>query len=132
MIILYKFVVISLSLISEVWSNNSGPSFASNRHIEVGTKYIGNVLYMVQDGRPVSVNPQLVNFHRRFNVSMLLSSLTLLDAYATNYHGFCEQIQSVKRDEYEYVVLSPANFREAAFKCGEYRARIPEIRNAIE
>ena len=128
----YILIVISLSLFSEVWSNTSGPSYASNRHIEVGTKYIGNVLYMVQDGRPVSVNPQLVNFHRRFNVNVLLSSLALLDTFALNYHGFCEQIQSVKRDEYEYVALVPANFREAAFKCGEYRARLPEIRSPIE
>jgi len=120
--------LIVVALVSEVWLVDPGKSFQD----EYGTKYIGNVLYVVQNERPVSVNPQLVNFHRRFDLTTIISSLDALDNFATAYHDFCAKTIGKRRQDFNCVVLPAATFREAQFKCLEFNAVLPEITNPVE
>lgn len=110
-----------LALVSGVW------------HCTLGhTTFKGNIIYMQQTQTAVTVNPQLVNFHRRFDIQMILVCLDTLDRFAAAYHEFCDEALAPQRGEFKTIILPPANYREVAFKCQEFNAMVPEITSPIE
>lgn len=119
-------VITFLPLFSVFWLLNLG------KGDPIGTVYKGNILYVRQSPTAITVNPKLVNFHRGYNMDMMLTCLETLDNFAAAYHGFCEQTMTASRNQFKTVSINSATNLEAAFKCQEFNGKLPEITNPVE
>ena len=91
----------------------------------------GNLIY-IKSERTATLNPTFVNFHRRFDFDIIQISLDTLDAFMKFYKQFCNEADANYFIEPKTYVINNATFREAQFKCQEFKATLPEIHNSIE
>ena len=116
----FKHFFFIFLFVSQVWSCVHG-----------SVTYKGGIIFVQQSDIPVTVNPQLINFHRRFDLEMVAICMEALDKFALAYRDFCEEAMKEQKDMQTHV-LPPAYYREASFKCLEFSAQMPEIRSDYE
>jgi len=90
------------------------------------TIFKGNIIY-IKTPSSVTVNPLLINFHRRFDFAILDMCMNSLLNFQKAYKTFCAQIQEKVTSEDSYVVLSQTDFRSAQYNCLQHSAKLPEI-----
>jgi len=91
--------------------------------------YKGNLLYYQQTEAAVTVNPQLVNFHRRFDTRMLDTCIDTLDKFGEAYNKFCDHVTQIKDSEMRFTTVGRMYYRFANAECGKFNTMLPEVRN---
>ena len=91
----------------------------------------GNLIYIKSD-RTATINPTFVNFHRRLDFDVIEISLETLDSFMKFYKQFCRMADVNYFQEPTTYVIREATFREAQFKCNEFKATLPEVHNQVE
>lgn len=111
----FYIAALYLVLLASVWHNVDTSAIAE-----------GNLIYLKSE-RTATLNPTFINFHRSFDMSVIDTSLKTLDDFMDMYDNFCKQTETNTFYEPDVFPLNKATFREAQFKCSEFRAQLPEI-----
>jgi len=74
------------------------PLIASIGSCQQTAQLKGNLIFESPTPSPVTINPQYIQFNRKFDLTNIQQALDLLDSYASSYNTYCTEIQKIERE----------------------------------
>ena len=88
----------------------------------------GNLIFIKSD-RPATLNPTFIHFHRTFDFRTLEISLRTLDNFVKMYHNFCVMTETYHTKDPDIHYIPDISYRNAQYRCNQYRAQLAEVRS---